>query len=303
MLVFMPAVAETVGPAPITVHLVPHTHDDVGWLKTVDQYYSGTNQSLVPGTVRDILNAIVLSLGKNPHRRFTYVEQAFFQRWWRELDATERDQTRALVKGGQLQFANGGWCMHDEAAAHYVDMIDQTTLGHRLIAEEFGPEAAPTVAWQLDPFGHSATHAALLSADAGMDSLFFGRIDYQELTLRQQQRAAEFVWRPSPSLGPDAQVFTGLTGQYQGNYGPPQKFNWALPTVEPVEDNPSLDSYNAQARLVDFVEAALAQGALSTPPFLLLPSHLVHCGTGPPPPSRRPAISSAAYLPCRGQPT
>ena len=45
--------------------------------------------------------------------------------------------------------SNGGWCMHDEAAAHYVGMIDQTTLGHRFIASTFGGKFLPRVGWQV----------------------------------------------------------------------------------------------------------------------------------------------------------
>ena len=53
-------------------------------------------------------------------------------------------------------------------------MIDQTSLGHRFLAAEFG--VAPKVTWQIDPFGHTVTQAALLSsAWSGFQAIFFGR--------------------------------------------------------------------------------------------------------------------------------
>ena len=37
----------------------------------------------------------------------------------------------------------------------------------------------PAVGWQIDPFGHSATHASLILGLGGFEALFFGRADYQ----------------------------------------------------------------------------------------------------------------------------
>ena len=247
-----------------TVHIVPHTHDDVGWLKTVDQYFTNSNNSIQVAGVRQILNSVVAQLSQDPSRQFTYVEQAFFQRWYRELDAMQRANVKKLVANGQLTFVNGGWCMHDEAATHYVAMVDQQTLGHRLLRDEFGDDGVPTIGWQLDPFGHSATHAALLSAEDGMDALFFGRIDYQDLDLRHKTNRSEFVWRPSPSLGADSQIFTGLTGEYGGNYGPPAGFSFRHNSWdEPIEDNVKLSTYNVPARVDQAVAAAQAQAAMT----------------------------------------
>ncbi|CAL5361755.1 unnamed protein product [Camellia sinensis] len=215
----------------LNVHLVAHTHDDVGWLKTVDQYYVGSKNSIQGACVQNVLDSLVPALLADKNRKFIYVEQ----------------------------FINGGMCMHDEAAPHYIDMIDQTTLGHRFIKEEF--DVNPRIGWQIDPFGHSAVQAYLLGSEVGFDSLFFGRIDYQDRAKRKNEKSLEVVWRGSKSLGSSAQIFAGA---FPKNYEPPEGFYFEINDDSPiVQDNIKLFDYNVQERVNDFVAAALSQANIT----------------------------------------
>ena len=134
-------------PQKLNIHIVPHTHDDTGWLKTVDVYYQDQ--------VQYILSNVVIELERNPDRRFIYVEIAFFERWWRHQSVKTKELVKRLVDNGQFQFTLGHWSMPDEAVTHYNDIITNAELGMRFLEENFGDCGRPLVAWQIDPFGHS----------------------------------------------------------------------------------------------------------------------------------------------------
>lgn len=40
----------------INVHIVPHTHDDMGWVKTVDEYFYGLDNSTWEKSVFNIIS-------------------------------------------------------------------------------------------------------------------------------------------------------------------------------------------------------------------------------------------------------
>ncbi|KAL6905806.1 hypothetical protein ACP4OV_003407 [Aristida adscensionis] len=242
--------------AAVTVHLVPHSHDDVGWLKTMDQYYVGSNNSIQGACVMNTLDSVVDALAADAARKFVVVEQAFFQRWWAEKSPKIQSLVRELVDSGQLEFINGGWCMHDEAAVHYIDMIDQTTLGHRMIKKQFNK--TPRAGWQIDPFGHAAVQAYLLGAELGFDSMHFARIDYQDRAKRKEDKALEVIWRGSRTFGSSSQIFTNT---FPVHYSPPDGFGFEVldENIIPVQDDLSLFDYNVEQRVNDFVAAAMAQ--------------------------------------------
>ena len=175
------------------VHLVAHTHDDVGWIKTVDQYFSGTNQDAQHANVRLILDNVVQELIKDPKRVFTYVEMKFFTMWYNRQTPELKKQVKQLVKEGRLEFANGGWSATDEACPNYEDIINNMVMGHQFLKKEFGVK--PRVGWHLDAFGHSSTNARLF-ADFGFEAQFFARLDRTEKDTRFKNATMEFLWRP-----------------------------------------------------------------------------------------------------------
>ena len=64
-------VANGENPEPLTIHLVPHSHDDIGWLKTIDEYYSGTDMSIAIANVHQILDTVTDALILDETKVFT----------------------------------------------------------------------------------------------------------------------------------------------------------------------------------------------------------------------------------------
>jgi hypothetical protein len=51
--------------------MVAHSHDDMGWLKTVDQYFEGTKEWYREAGVSFIIDGYVAELLKDPSKKFS----------------------------------------------------------------------------------------------------------------------------------------------------------------------------------------------------------------------------------------
>ncbi|XP_058821191.1 lysosomal alpha-mannosidase-like isoform X3 [Topomyia yanbarensis] len=234
----------------LNLHLVPHTHDDVGWLKTVDQYYYGSKTSIQRAGVQYILDSVIEALLHNPERKFIYVESAFFFKWWNEQTAELQEAVKELVQQGRLEFINGAWSMNDEAAAHYQSLIDQYTWGLGLLNDTFGECGRPRAGWQIDPFGHSREQASLL-AQMGYDGLFFARLDYADRAKREANKDTELIWKSSENLK-DSELFTTIL--YTLYQAPPGFCFDVLCSDEPFVDGPNSAENNVDQRIDAFLE-------------------------------------------------
>ena len=203
------------------LHLVPHTHADVGWLQTLD--------SLSRVNVSRILNGVTGNLHNDTlkRRRFVWDEMAFLQKWWDDQATTQQQEIfKTLVKEGRIEFVDNGWSQHDMGCTTVDTMLNNWMEGHSWLAERFGAGARPKVGWSLDPFGISGSQA-VLQALAGMEAWFFTRIDGDIVNSMKESKGLEFVWRASSSL-PDeeSEIFAHVLESYYCLPLPTFAFEW-----------------------------------------------------------------------------
>ena len=187
----------------LLIHVICHSHNDPGWLTTVDNYYSGNNKFKV--SVKKILDSMVISLLNNKERKFSYVEMIFFSRWYYNQTEEIKIKVKELIKEGRLEIINGGWVMHDEACSHYKHLLDNMRIGFNFLKKEFN--IIPKIGWFIDDFGHSATNSLLL-IQMGFENIVLTRLNHQEKKYRIENHNLEFIYDP---FGQNQKIFTHVS--------------------------------------------------------------------------------------------
>ncbi|GBG76573.1 hypothetical protein CBR_g22453 [Chara braunii] len=73
----------------LKVFIVPHSHNDPGWIQTFRKYYESKT--------RLILNNIVAALKQDRQRRFIWMETSFLREWWEESTLQARRDLQSLA--------------------------------------------------------------------------------------------------------------------------------------------------------------------------------------------------------------
>ncbi|KAJ2732210.1 mannosyl-oligosaccharide 1,3-1,6-alpha-mannosidase activity protein [Coemansia sp. BCRC 34962] len=185
-------------PSSLTLHLVPHSHSDIGWNLSFDGYYHRS--------VREVMRRVVSELWLDSRRRFTWGDLAFIDMWLSDEGdrphggmlrgapetLTWRQAVQRLVVEGRWEMVSGTYVSPDEGLTTWWAHNAIVDVGHRLLAKELNTTSG--IGWQIDNFGHINTMPYLLS-NTGYSSMVLGRMAYRQLRDFADRSSLQFMWQ------------------------------------------------------------------------------------------------------------
>ena len=169
---------------PLQVIVMPHSHNDPGWLKTIDGYFATATKSIITN--------IVDKLTENRNMTFIWTEMSYLSLWWDSASVDLKEKLRALLSSGRLEIPTGGWVMTDEANVDLFSMVDQLVEGHSFLRSTL--DVRPVSSWSVDSFGHGGTFPHLL-ARAGIDNMVVMRVHYAWKEWLAKYQQGDFLWK------------------------------------------------------------------------------------------------------------
>lgn len=103
------------------VIIVPHSHNDPGWLKTFENYFHSQS--------KQIINLMIAKMQEYHNLTFIWSEISFLNAWWESAHPSKQRELKSLANSGRLEITTGGWVMTDEANSHVYAMVDQLIEG------------------------------------------------------------------------------------------------------------------------------------------------------------------------------
>lgn len=187
----------------LKVFVVPHSHNDPGWIQTFEEYYERSTKSIFANMLRH--------LTEDESMRLIWAEISYFSRWYDNLSKEKQAQVLRLVKNGRLEFVSGGWVMPDEANSHWYSIIEQLTEGQQWLKKYLN--VTPVSSWSIDPFGHSPTLAYVLK-NSGFENHLIQRTHYVIKRELSKKRQLEFNWQQIWDVDGSTRLFTHMMPFY-----------------------------------------------------------------------------------------
>ena len=171
---------------PITVHLVPFSHTDPGWLRSTDTYFNGY--------VKKILDTVVDELSKSSDVKFIWTELIFLKRWYSNIKNSRRTLLLNLINEGRFEITYPGYVMQDESLPSLEQTVTNFLTGAVWLKNNFNYSV--TSSFVADAFGATSSCAYMQSL-FNVSNILIQRVNYRVKELLSENRQLEFHWQTS----------------------------------------------------------------------------------------------------------
>ena len=158
-----------------TAYLVPHTHYDVAWAFSKEEYLK-INESILEAA---------LKLMEHPEFRFC-LEQTYLLKALEEKNPDLFHRIKEMIKAGRIEIVDGQYLMADTMLPTGEVLVREILVGKRYCQQKLGIDVP--VAWADDSFGMNAQLPQI-----------YKKAGYKWLAFRRGARAdikeSEFLWK------------------------------------------------------------------------------------------------------------